>query len=156
MVLFLRTSGFFWHRLDSLWLITIASQELSWFLVTYNNLPGEGGSEEGGMIVPFLPNSRKENENNKHIGTSRWSSSVRDKQLPVKWHNKIKDKARTKPEPGTWCSSLFVLHPLGLHQEFCNDTRVLLLGLISLSSSQLKAVTSLPPTAGPWINGFSA
>lgn len=37
-----------------LWLISLASKELSRFLVTSNDLPAEGGSVEGGRMVPFL------------------------------------------------------------------------------------------------------
>lgn len=52
----------------SLLLITLASKELSGFPVTSND-PAESGSKEGGRAVPFLPNGRNENENNKSIGT---------------------------------------------------------------------------------------
>lgn len=51
------------------WLITTAPEELSWFLVTSNDLPAVDGSAEGGMVVPFLPNVRKENKNDEHLGT---------------------------------------------------------------------------------------
>ena len=53
-----------------LWLITLASKELSRFEVTSSDLSAESGSMEGGggVVVPFLPNGRKENENNKGIG----------------------------------------------------------------------------------------
>ena len=41
-------------RVIPLWLITLASKELSRFLVTSNDLPAEGGTMEGGRMVPFF------------------------------------------------------------------------------------------------------
>lgn len=53
-----------------LWLITIAGKEPSWLLLTPNDFPADGGSVEGGMVVPFCQmEGEKQNENNKCIGT---------------------------------------------------------------------------------------